>query len=187
MKLRFGFVVFLMSFSFLFSQDHLVDVTVIKPNNDTLRGKAKIMMDFVAGASKVDESAFYRKIKLVDETGKKVANISPSEIREFSFTDLSGKKRVYHKDPSKNQLMELLYNGKMKLYLQFVPMTHFMGYHYHYENEDGKPYKVGLFENDQKILMRITSSKPEVQEKVRSIYSQKGMIDILAEFEQEEK
>lgn len=51
-------------------------------------------------------------------------------------------------------------------------------------NSIGEPIKVGLFENNEKILLRITKPKPELENKIKNMKgSEEEMVNILKEFE----
>ena len=180
-----GLTLILLFASVLFSaQSKLTSVLIVKKNGDSIRAKMKISIIPDLNRAIVEDAVFYRKIEVLSNSGEKLYTIRAKDVKELSFYDTNVEKRIYHKDPNKNQLMALLYNGRMKLYKQFVPMTHFMGYHYYFQNEDGTPYKVGLFENNAKILLRITASKPEFKERIeKSGTFEESMIKILHDFE----
>lgn len=80
--------------------------------------------------------------------------------------------------------MELYYNGKIKVYKQFIPMDHYIGVYFWFIDPNGEPYKVGLFENNTKILLRITNSKPELKQMIETLKKDEDMIfQVLTEFE----
>ena len=82
--------------------------------------------------------------------------------------------------------MELYYNGKIKVYKQFVPMDHYVGVYFLFMQPDGSPYKVGLFENNTKILLRITDSKPELKKMIEGLQKDEDMIiKVLTEYEKD--
>lgn len=169
---------------FTYAQKNLTEVLIVKQNYDSLRVKVDIPMTQELSRVQIDENSFFRKVKVVDDNGKKLYNIQPSEIKELSFIDLIGTKKIYHKENSKNRLMELLYDGNIKLYKQFIPETHYTAIYYLFLNSIGEPIKVGLFENNEKILLRITKPKPELENKIKNMKgSEEEMVNILKEFE----
>lgn len=170
--------------SYIFAQKNITDVLIIKQNSDSLKAKMEITMIKNNGKILVSEVDFFKKLNVVDSNGEKLYKLKPNEIKELSFYDIDNKKRIYYKDPSKNQLMELYYNGKIKVFKQFVPMDHYIGIYFQFIQPDGRPYKVGLFENNTKILLRITESKPELKKMIKDLEKDEdGIIKILTEFE----
>ncbi|WP_304344037.1 hypothetical protein [Chryseobacterium koreense] len=179
---KISILTFLFFFVFYFAQ--IVDVKILKTSNDTINGKMKIFMSSDGDRVFIGEDGFYRRLRIVDENGKQLFSLKPNEIKKISFKDLKNKETIYEKDPDKNQLMKLVYDGKMKIYKQFIDMTHYLGIHFHYVQADGKPYKVGLFENDNKILTRITSTKPELKAKIDAIKNEEDIAMVMKEFEE---
>ncbi|MEC5171480.1 hypothetical protein [Chryseobacterium nepalense] len=170
---------------FTFSQRHLTDVLIVKENNDSLRVKVDIPMIKESSRVNIDEDSFFRKVKVVDDNGKKLYTVQPQDIKELSFSDLDGKKKIYHKEISRNRLMQLLYDGNIKLYKQFIPQMHYTAIYYLFLDSKREPIKVGLFENNEKILLRITESKPELINKIKELKGgEDAMIEILKEFEE---
>lgn len=183
MKIKLSFYLFFFITCFS-AQSRITDVLIVKLNGDSIKVKLNISMFEQKGKIHVDENDFFRKLKTVDSDGNKLVIYKPNEIRELSFNDLSNKKRIYHKDPSKNQLMELIYNGKMKCYMQFTAMNGYNAIYFLFLQPDGQPFPVGLFENNKKIMLRITSSKPEMKNKIESLaYVEGSIAELLAEFE----
>ena len=179
----FSFLVFCSS---LLAQKNIIDVLIIKQNNDSLKVKMEIDMIKHHGKILVSENDFFKKLNIVDSNGAKLYKIKPNEIKEFSFDDFENNKRIYFKDPSRNQLMELYYNGKIKVYTQFVTMDHYVGVYFLFMQPDGSPYKVGLFENNTKILLRITDSKPELKKMIEGLQKDEDMIiKVLTEYEKD--
>lgn len=170
-----------------FSQVKLTDVLIVKQDNDSLHTKMNIGMIVKDGITYIDEVSLYKRVDVVDDNGKKLYTIKAKDIKELSFLALNDVKKKYLKDPSKNQLMEVLYDGKIKLYKQFVPTTHYMGTYMFFVQPNGEPFKVGLFENNIKILTRITASKPKLKVKIDALeknYTDEAIVQILKEFEQ---
>ena len=167
----------------IFSQNNIREVEIIKITKDTIHVKMNFAMIKHENEILVNEDSFFKKVKIVDDNGKKLYTIDPSEILQLSFLDLDNKKRIYHKDRDRNQLMYLLYSGKIRCYKQFVPMNYYVGVYYLFLQPNGSPFKVGLFENNVKILSRITSSKPELKNKIESMKNEQDIVNILTEFE----
>lgn len=78
---------------FTYAQKNLTEVLIVKQNYDSLRVKVDIPMTQELSRVQIDENSFFRKVKVVDDNGKKLYNIQPSEIKELSFIDLIGTKK----------------------------------------------------------------------------------------------
>lgn len=98
-------------FSFTFGQK-TVNARIITLDNDTLRTRVKVTTNMF-DPTLIYGSSFTTKIKSITEDNKKV-NIEASTVKEISFEDFSGKRRVFvNNSQDKKSLNEHLFNGKV--------------------------------------------------------------------------
>ena len=162
------FLIVLLSLSpFLFSQKYL-DATIIKNNNDTINYKIKIFTN-IFYKNLINESSFYRTVILVDENGKKIEKIKAIDIKELKFTDLEGQNRIYLNGGK--ALKQLVYDGKKIKWYRNISQNLYDGsiqyFDYLIDNE-GKEYKMGLFNNSKKKLIEATKSNPELENEIEN-------------------
>ena len=162
------FLIVLLSLSpFLFSQKYL-DATIIKNNNDTINSKIKIFTN-IFYKNLINESSFYRTVILVDENGKKIEKIKAIDIKELKFTDLEGQNRIYLNGGK--ALKQLVYDGKKIKWYRNISQNLYDGsiqyFDYLIDNE-GKEYKMGLFNNSKKKLIEATKSNPELENEIEN-------------------
>ena len=141
MKKLFYFLALFLA-SFLYSQKY-VDAVIIKNNNDTVKAKMKISVNFV-NSDFITESSFMRTAHLTDDNGNKLEKINAQDIKKLSFV-YNGKTRNYENDGK--QLKEAKYIGKIKWYRTFSQHLYdgSMQYDDYLVGEDGKIYKLGSF------------------------------------------
>lgn len=98
-------------FTLSFSQK-TVNARIITFENDTLRTRVKVTTNMF-DPTLIYGSSFTTKIKTLTEDNKK-ANVEASTVKELSFDDFNGKRRVFiNNSQDKKSLNELLYNGKV--------------------------------------------------------------------------
>lgn len=98
-------------FSFAFGQK-TVNARIITLDNDTLRTRVKVTTNMF-DPTLIYGSSFTTKIKTITEDDKKV-NIEASTVKELSFDDFNGKRRVFvNNSQDKKSLNEHMFNGKV--------------------------------------------------------------------------
>ncbi len=98
-------------FSFAFGQK-TVNARIITLDNDTLRTRVKVTTNMF-DPTLIYGSSFTTKIKTIAEDGKK-GNIEASIVKELTFDDFNGKRRVFvNNSQDKKSLNEHMFNGKV--------------------------------------------------------------------------
>lgn len=182
-------VLFLLISILVFSQNKITNVTVVKQDNDTLKVAMDVYMTRRNGEILVDDYSFHKQLTIVDAEGKKLYVLRPNEIKEVSFLDLNGNKRLYTSIHGKNKLRTVVYNGKIKLYKEWTtdgnwnPATY-----YEFVQENGLPVRnAGGGGSIERKLLKITESKPELKDKIKNMgreISNAKIAEILKEFEE---
>ncbi|WP_333854041.1 hypothetical protein [Epilithonimonas sp.] len=98
-------------FSLSFAQK-TVNARIITLDNDTLRTRVKVTTNMF-DPTLIYGSSFTTKIKTITDDDKKV-NIEASTVKELSFDDFNGKRRVFvNNSQDKKSLNEHIFNGKV--------------------------------------------------------------------------
>jgi len=89
-----------------------VNARIITLDNDTLRTRVKVTTNMF-DPTLIYGSSFTTKIKTITDDDKKV-NIEASTVKELSFDDFNGKRRVFvNNSQDKKSLNEHIFNGKV--------------------------------------------------------------------------
>lgn len=174
-------------FSISFSQK-TVDAKIITFDNDTLRTKVKITTNMF-DPSLIYGSSFTPKIKTVDSDGKKVT-MEATTIKELSFNDFNGKKRVFvNNSENKKSLNEHLFNGKVLDWYRGYMATNGgeNGFDFLFNKITNKGIGVGYFTGlPKKKLIEFFGDEPEMSPfiqdmKSSSLRNAENSIDVCME------
>ena len=163
------------------AQRKYVDVKLIT-NQDTIQSQMQVITN-IFDKTIIQETSFYKKVVLVDGSLKVTQKIKPKVIQKLEFTDFKGETKVYVNDG--NQLKRLMLEGKLTWYrsLQYNSYNHVMQYFDYLIDENGKMYKMGLFNHKKnQLLSAIASSEELVKEVEQTKPDDIDLADILKRY-----
>lgn len=174
-----GVFTFCVTFS-CFSQKAIIPAKIIINNNDTLKVNMQVVTN-IFDRTLVDESSFYKAVKVLDSTTAKKSKIKAVNIKQLYFKDLKGEDNIYINDGK--QLQKQLYIGKISLYSRLSYNNYTMTHNPYLLNEEGEKFNLTLFNNKKKQLIKAIEKDEKLVEKVEQLKpSDIDVIKILKEY-----
>lgn len=132
----------------------------------------------------IEEASFYKKVRIIDPKSSKPTTYNAKNIARLEFTDLQNEARVYVNDHK--QLKRLIYEGALTWYRSMQPhATNGNMQHFNYlVNQEGKEFKLGLFNNRKKQLLMAVAGHKELEELVENTpFDELNLMEVLKTYD----
>ncbi|WP_426791455.1 hypothetical protein [Sphingobacterium sp. WOUb80] len=136
----------------------------------------------------LDERSINKSVAIYDYQGKE-DYLSYTLIRQLTFTDYEGKKRIFvNKGDQFDSLLEIMYAGRIKWFREFYesPYNSFRNYYDIFVKESGEEINDKVAIKLKNKLIKATAEKPVLKEKIEQTnkLDDQTVIALLKEFEQ---
>jgi|GEM_PF-1036725 len=187
MKHKFYLLLTLFIFSFTNAQIREIPAVIINQNNDTIKTNILVAVN-IFDKTLINELSIIKKIRFIDSIGNK-NTIFAKEINKITFVDLKNKNRTFKFD-GKNQLREIIYEGKIKVYYTYSAnaydgsiITKFDFYDENEEKVNVGPFNIFF----KKALKKLVKENPELVKIIdeSNLTYEETIILVLTKFETE--
>lgn len=164
MTIRLLILISLFSFQSKLNAQIEIDAKIVLMNNDTLKTKIDVYASIFA-LDNISALSINRVVRTI--VNRSIVKLRAEDIRQMSFTDLKGNKRLF---VQKNEvLQELMFNGKIKWFRNYG-RNNYDGTTIINDlmvNEFGEIIEIGqLTMSRRKKIREITKHKPELTQMI---------------------